>query len=1051
MSITELSIKRPALIIVIFTVLGILGLISYSQLSYNLLPKFDAPVMTIATIYPGAAAGEVETSVTKKVEDALSSLENLDKIQSSSQEGVSIVIVKMQQDADINQSVQDAQRKINSIMATLPEDVESPTISKFSTDDLPILRLGITSDMKPTEFYKLVEDRIQPALAKAEGVGQIQIIGGDRREIQVNVDPEKLRAYNLSVNQVLQTVISANQDFPTGKVESTNQQYSLRVAAKFTSLEQIRNLVISNQPNGSRITVGDVAEVVDGVAERSTLNRINGRSSIGLSIQKQSDANAVEVSRLVKEEIADIEKTYADQNLKFSIASDSSVYTLASADAVMHDLMLAVVIVAIVMLIFLHSMRSSLIVMVALPTSMISTFILMYVAGFSLNLMTLMALSLVVGILVDDSIVVLENIYRHMEMGKDKRTAALEGRNEIGFTAMAITLVDVVVFLPMSLVQGLIGNIVREFSLVIVFSTLMSLFVSFTITPMLASRFGKLDHFTRDTLWGRISLGFEDWFTGLQNSYANILKWALSHRWTVYLATFLLFIGSVALVPAGFIGSEFAAQSDQGELVVQLEMEPQTTLYQNNQTTAKVEKMILAHPEVKKVFSNVGFGSAQTFGTSTNYLSEITVVLVDKTERSIGVSEFGDQLKKEIQKLPGVKAKAAPTGITGNANNAPVQIILKGAELDKVQQAANTVLGVTKGVAGTTDVEFSIEDPRPELQVHIDRDRMAALGLNVAEVGSSLRTAFSGSDDSKYREGGYEYDIKVSLDRFNRNSLDDVSNLTFINNQGKLVTLNQFATVTQELGASKLERNDRMNSISVNAQVVGRPVGTVGAEIQQAMASKELPNGVTIEYGGQLEQQGDAFGSLGLAMVVAILFVYLIMVALYDSFIYPFIVLFSLPVALIGALLALALASENLSIFSMIGMIMLMGLVAKNAILLVDFTNNLKAQGVAVRDALIEAGRERLRPILMTTLAMVLGMLPIALASGAGAETKNGLAWVIIGGLSSSLLLTLVLVPSVYLTVENALGKIRARFGKKDSDLSPTLNKPAHVLVETEE
>ncbi|MCC9135045.1 efflux RND transporter permease subunit [Pontibacter silvestris] len=1048
MSITELSIKRPALIIVIFTVLGILGIISYNQLSYNLLPKFDAPVMTVATIYPGAAAGEVETSVTKKVEDALSSLENLDKIQSTSQEGVSIVIVRLKQDADINQSVQDAQQKVNGILATLPDDVDAPTISKFSTDDLPILRLGVTSDMKPTEFYKLIEDRIQPALAKAEGVGQIQIIGGDQREIQVNVDPERLRAYNLSINQVMQTVISANQDFPTGKVENTNQQYSLRVAAKFTSLDQINNLVVSYQPNGSRITVGDVAEVVDGVAERTTLNRINGRSSIGLSIQKQTDANAVEVSRLVKVQIAEIERMYADQNLKFSIASDSSVYTLASADAVMHDLMLAVVIVAFVMLIFLHSLRSSLIVMVALPTSMISTFILMYVAGFSLNLMTLMALSLVVGILVDDSIVVLENIYRHMEMGKDKRTAALEGRNEIGFTAMAITLVDVVVFLPLSLVPGLIGNIVREFSLVIVFSTLMSLFVSFTITPMLASRFGKLDHFTKNTLWGRISLGFESWFKGLQDSYGNILKWSLSHRWVVYLAVVVLFIGSVALVPAGFIGSEFTAQSDQGELVVQLEMEPQTTLYQNNQITAQVEKMIMEHPEVEKVFSNVGYGSSQMSGTSTNYLSEITVILVDKTERAVGIDEFGDQLKDEIQKLPGVKAKAAPTGITGNANNAPIQIILKGAELENVQQAANTVLNVTKGVAGTTDVEFSIEDPRPELQVHIDRERMAALGLNVADVGSTLRTAFSGNDDSKYREGGYEYDINVSLDRFNRSNLEDVSNLTFMNNQGQLVTLSQFATVTQELGASKLERNDRMTSISVNAQVVGRPVGTVGAEIQQAMASKDLPNGVTIEYGGQLEQQGDAFGSLGLAMLIAVIFVYLIMVALYDSFIYPFIVLFSLPVALIGALLALALAFENLSIFSMIGMIMLMGLVAKNAILLVDFTNNLKAEGMPVREALIEAGRERLRPILMTTLAMVFGMLPIALASGAGAETKNGLAWVIIGGLTSSLLLTLVLVPSVYLTVENAIGKIKTRFGKKTDDLSPSFNTPAHVIAE---
>ena len=1044
MSITEISIKRPALIIVIFTVLGILGVLSYQQLSYNLLPKFEAPVLSVVTVYPGAAAGEVETSVTKKVEDALASLENLDKLLSTSQEGVSLVTVQLKQAADIDQSVQDAQRKINAQLTNMPDEVQAPTINKFSTDDLPILQMGVTAEMQPTEFYKLVEDRIQPTLAKIEGVGQIRLIGGDQREIQVNVNPEKLRAYNLSLNQVMQTIVSANQDFPTGKVESTEQQYSLRVAAKYQSLDELRKQVVKFQPTGSRVTVGDVAEVQDGIAERTTLNRINGRTSIGMAIQKQADANAVDVSAKVRAELANIEKTYAAEKVKFSIASDSSIYTLASADAVEFDMMLAIIIVAAVMLIFLHSLRSSLIVMVALPASMISTFILMYVFGFSLNLMTLMALSLVVGILVDDSIVVLENIYRHMEMGKDKRTASLDGRNEIGFTAVAITLVDVVVFLPLSLVSGLIGNIVREFSLVVVFSTLMSLFVCFTITPMLVSRFGKLDHFTRDTLWGRISLGFEDLFKSLQNSYTNILNWCLNHRKTVYLATFLMFVGSVALVPAGFIGSEFFAQSDRGELIVQLEMEPQVTLYQNNQVTRQAEEILLQRPEVDKIFSNVGYGSGAMAGSATNYLSEITVILVDKKDRAISAEEFGNQVKEQIQKIPGVKVKAAATSITGSANQAPVQVVLKGTEMDDVQAAANTVFAVTKSTPGTADVEFSIEDPRPELQVKLDRDRMAALGLSVAEVGSTLRTAFSGNDDSQYREGPFEYDINISLDRFNRQSLEDVSNLTFVNNLGQQIALKQFAQVTQELGASKLERRDRVSAITVNAQVIGRPVGTVGQEIQAAMATKKLPEGVTVQYAGAMEQQSDAFGSLGAAMLVAIVFVYLIMVALYDSFVYPFIVLFSLPVALIGALLALALAKQNLSIFSIIGMIMLMGLVAKNAILLVDFTNQQRAEGKSVRDALIEAGRERLRPILMTTLAMVFGMLPIALASGAGAETKNGLAWVIIGGLTSSLLLTLVLVPAAYMSVEKLISKVKGRFGRKETGTAPELAISGH-------
>ena len=427
----------------------------------------------------------------------------------------------------------------------------------------------------------------------------------------------------------------------------------------------------------------------------------------------------------------------------------------------------------------------------------------------------------------------------------------------------------------------------------------------------------------------------------------------------------------------------------------------------------------------QRVFSSVGYSGSQMAGSATNYRSEMTVILKDKKERKMSTEEFGNDIKKEIGKIPGVKAKAAPVGITGNANQAPIQIVLKGTDVSKVRQAAEIVLAVAQKVPGVTDAELSTEDPKPELQVKIDRDRMAALGLSVAEVGTTLQTAFSGNDNSKYREGQYEYDIKISLDKFNSRNADDVSKITFINQKGQQISLNQFATVLQEPGATKLERRDRVASITVNSQVIGRPVGTVGDDIKNEMKNKQLPEGITIEYAGSLQQQSDAFGSLGAAMGIAVIFVYLVMVALYDSFLYPFIVLFSLPVALIGALLALALAMQNLSIFAIIGMIMLMGLVAKNAILIVDFTNHLKEQGKSVHDALIESGKERLRPILMTTFAMIFGMLPIALASGAGAETKNGLAWVIIGGLTSSLLLTLVLVPAAYMTFEKIIERVK--------------------------
>lgn len=1044
MSITEVAIKRPLLVTTIFTVLILFGVISYQQLSYNLLPKFEANVISVATVYRGAAADEVETNVTKRIEDALSSLEGLDRIKSTSQEGVSSVVLQLKNGADVNLAQQDAQRKINQILSLLPEDVDDPVINKFSTDELPVLRMGVTAKLSPTQLFDLLDEKLKPQLSNVAGVGQINLIGGAEREIQVNVDPVKLQAYGISIGQVSQAVYNANASYPAGQIETQQSQYSIHFDATVQSVEKMRNLIIArrlasgNTPGGGDVLLRDVAEVVDGTAKETAINHINGIPSIGVQVLKQSDANAVEVSELVRERIGVLEKQYASIGLKFNIAADQSVYTLASAEAVVDDLFLAVAIVSVVMLLFLHSFRSSLFVLVALPSSIVPTFMLMYLSGFSLNLMTLMALSLVVGILVDDSIVILENITRHMEMGKDRRQAAIDGRSEIGFTALAITLVDVVVFVPLALTGGLIGNILREFSLVVVFSTLMSLMVSFTITPLLVSRFGKLEHLKENTLWGKINLGFERFIDRIIAYYGGVLQKALGHKRWVFIIVILLFVGSIALVPAGFIGAAFMPQSDQGEIAVQLELAPTASIYQTNEAVQKAEQILLKHPGVTNVFSNVGYTSNALSSTSNSNLADINVKLVDKKERTYSTDEFGVEIKKEIGKVPGVKVTVSPVGIVGSSE-APIQIAVKGTDMPSIRKAAALVLNIVKSTPGTQDVKYSVKDPKPEVSIRLNRERMAQLGINASDVGMALQTAFRGDDRAKFKQNGNEYDILVNLDRFNRSSADDVGNLLFVNNQGRTFQLSQFAQVDERIGESVLERNDRLSSITINSQVVGRPVGTVGADIQAKMANVKLGEGISIQYLGQLQQQSDAFGSLGLALIMAILLVYFIMVALYESVVYPFVVLFSIPVALIGALLALALTMESLTVFSIVGMIMLLGLVAKNAILIVDFTNHLKAEGKEVVAALVEAGKERLRPILMTTLAMIFGMLPIALASGAGAETKNGMAWVIIGGLTSSLVLTLFVVPSVYLVVD----RIIARFQKKE----PRPQKPEELTV----
>jgi HAE1 family hydrophobic/amphiphilic exporter-1 len=1030
MSITEIAVKRPLLIVVVFTVLLLFGFQCYFKLNYNLLPKIEVAMVNVSTVYPGASAAEVETSVTKKLEDAFASIEGLDKITSTSQEGVSQISVALKSGTDIDEAERNIQRKADQAQNDLPDDIDKPVVNKVNLEEAPVIRAGVTSKLAPKILYDLIDKQVRPVLQNVAGVGQVNIIGGDEREIQVNIDQRKLNAYGLGITQVTAAVKNANQSFPAGKIETVNQQLSIQYDANVVSVEQIRNIIVSQIPGKGSIYLKDVAEVVDATAKTTAINHINGLPSIGVQIIKQSDANAVNVSKGVKAAFATIEKQYAGESLKFETSTDQSVYTLKSADAVIEDLGLAILIVGVVMLAFLHSFRSSMFVLVALPSSIIPTFIAMYLLGFSLNLMSLMALSLVVGILVDDSIVVLENIYRHLEAGSDREKAALDGRNEIGFTALAITLVDVVVFLPLAVSGGIIGTILKEFSLVVVISTLMSLFVSFTVTPMLASRFGKIEVMNPKTLWGKINLGFEHFIDVLKDTYGRMLTFALHKKRYLLSGVIILLIGSIMLLAKGFIGAAFIPSGDQGEVIIKLELTPAVSIYQTNMVTQQAEKIIMERPEVSKVFSSIGFVTGSVAGTSNNAnLAELTVTMTDVKERSISSEDFGVLIQSKISAaIPGVKVTASPTSLSGQGNTAPIQIGIKGVNLEDVRKVAEAYQKIVATVPGTQFVQLSVKDRKQQIEIKLDREKMTELGLNASQVGLALQNSFNGDDKSKFKQGGNEYNILIGLDQYNRSDIANVKSLSFTNNNGQSFELSQFAEVKDGLGESVLQRSDRLGSITVNANVAGRPTGTVADDIKLKLKDVKIPEGIIVEYLGDVKNQGDAFGSLGIALLTAIVLVYLIMVALYESTIYPFVVLFSIPVALIGALLALALSMESLNIFSIIGMIMLLGLVSKNAILIVDFTNQLKQEGWEVKEALVEAGKERLRPILMTTLAMILGMLPIALATGPGSEIKNGMAWVIIGGLTSSMILTLFVVPSMYLIVD----RLKSRFGKRN-------------------
>ncbi len=1054
MTLTELAIKRPSLIIVIFTALGVLGLYSFMQLNYELLPKFTVPIVTVTTIYPGASPSEVETGVTKTIEDALSGMDKVSEIRSQSFEGVSFVIVELIQSADPDISLQDAQRKVAEILSRLPSGSKSPVVSKFALDEIPVIRSGVTSNLPPKEFNTFLKEQIKPQLSKISGVAQIALIGGDEREIQVNLDRQKLRSFGLSILQVTQLIKASDLDIPTGNIKDSDDQFVVRVAGKFSTLEELRNLAIGTSRSGGTIKLSDVAEIYDGIKDYTNHVRINGVSTVALNISKQTDANAVEVSRLSRKKIAELEEKYKAYELKFNIAQDGSLFTIDAANAVKKDLSIAVVLVALVMLMFLHSIRNSLIVMIAIPSSLISTFALMYAFGFTLNLMTLLGLSLVVGILVDDSIVVLENIYHHLERGEEKSAAALKGRNEIGFAALAITFVDVGVFLPIAMVGGIIGNIMRQFALVVVFSTLMSLFVSFTITPLLASRFAKRERLTNKSLLGRFALGFEKIYHIVSEDYIKLLKWSFVNKGKVALATILLLISSFALIPLGFIGSEFISVADRGEFAVTVELPQGAKLDETNRMSRQIETMLNSMPEVEKTFVNAGASNEGLIGFASNNTSEINVTLVDKRQRKKSTDEVIAEIKGKLALIPGIKPRVNPIGIFGVANQTPIQLLISGPNYDEVMNAVKIIEERVKKIPGTADIRLSTEQGKPETRIVIDREKMNSLGLTLAEVGQTMRVALTGDDEAKFRDGPNEFDIRIRLDEFDRSNTNDIKNITFVNRKGQQIELEQFASIERSFGPTKLQRQDRNASVTLFSQVVGRPSGTVSADIETEIKKLNLPKNVSFSFSGDVKNQKESFGSLAIALLAAFIFTYLIMVALYDSFVYPFVVLFSVPLAMIGALLALALSMKALSIFSILGIIMLVGLVGKNAILLVDRTNAVRAQGVGIYDALIDAGKNRLRPILMTTFTMIFGMMPIALSTAAGGEWKSGLAWAIIGGLTSSLVLTLIIVPVVYSKVEEWRVSIPAFakkvFRRKQISIEP-IAEPEVVPVRTDE
>lgn len=1074
---TRLALNRPVTIMVFVVAVIVLGFYSLSRMQVELQPKVDFPVITIITTYPGASPDEVETLVTKPIEDAVAGVEGLRQITSTSQYGVSQVVLEFYIGTDVGQAYIDVQAKINTAIAQLPRDAERPIISKLDTQSLPTMFLSITGSRPAYELRDLAENVIKDRLASVPGVAAVTVSGGQKREIQVAIDKERLNAYGLSINAVVNALQRANLNLPAGRITEREREYNVRLMGEFKSVDELRQLrlYLQNPRNpmarGSTIRLQDIADVRDSLQERTIITRTNGKEDVSIVVQKTSDGNAIEIADGVKQILAQLEREYPD--LQFTITQEEAKAVKESLADLRLALGIAIVLVVLVIYLFLYNLRGSFIVAMAIPTCFFATFIFMYFAGFSINFMTMLGLSLAVGVLVDDAIVVIENIYRHLSLGEEPVEAAYNGRTEIGLAAITITFVDVVVFVPIAFMGGIVGQFFRSFGLTVAVAVLFSLIVSFTLTPMLASRLYRRGEALEEPK------GFFRWFDrmyrSLERAYRGMLRWALNHRWIVIalgngmLIGVILLIGISASRGSSLLSFRFAPSHDQGLISVTVKMSPDSALEQTSSVAKRIEEVALGIPEVQYVSTIVGRVSGGVLGAGEvgPRYANIQVSLHEKkalldsllfwvkheeTLRTRSDVAIAGELRQKIGTIPGAQISVnAVSGFRGGGFGAPIQLALVGKDTQTLLETAERVRQTISQLPGIKDPDLSWSSGTPELQVIIDRERATQLGVSIAEIALALRTAYEGDTSVKFREVGQEYDIRVRLRADQRQRVSDLNDLVVAYVQGAPVYLRNVARIKLGEGPTKIERADRQRRITVTANLMpGFTPGNLRVQIDQALREANvIPPGVTARWFGENEVMAREGVYMMQALLLGLILVYLLMVALFENWLYPFIIMFSQPQALVGALLGLIIARSELNIISMIGIIALVGLVGKNAILLVDFTNTLRQRGLPRNEALLEAGPIRLRPILMTSLTLILAMIPIALGVGRGSEFRAPLGIVLIGGMTVSTFLTLLVIPCMY-TVMDDLAQVFGRLVRRRRavTLTATVEEPEKEKVE---
>lgn len=1019
MSLYSSAVKRPIMTTLCFVTVIILGLFSLAKLPIDLYPDIDTNSIMVITMYPGASAKDIEQNVTKPLENTLNSVEHLKHITSTSRENTSVITLEFEYGYDIDVLTNDVRDKLDMVASQLPDDSENPIIFKFSTDMIPICLLSVQANESMAGLYKILDDNVANPLARVDGVGSVSISGAPKREIHVYVDPNRLEAYNLSVEQIAQVIGAENRNVPGGSFDIGSNTYALRVQGEFEETSQMARIPVGSF-QGRIIYLSEVARIEDSLEERTQHTFNDGKEGAMIIIQKQSGANSVEISDKVMKMLPSLQKSLPS-DVKIGVIVDTSDNIRNTISALVETVLYALLFVMIVVFIFLGRWRATMIIVITIPVSLIASFIYLFATGNTLNIVSLSALSISIGMVVDDAIVVLENVTTHIERGADPKQAAVHGTNEVAISVIASTLTLIAVFFPLTLVTGMTGVLFRQLGWMVTIMMIISTTCALSLTPMLCSQWlrlkGKATSGGRKNFYSYIEKGLDRF----DAAYASLLGKVVTHRALTIIACLAIFVGSIFLMKN--VGTEFFPTQDNGRLGVSLELPIGARVEEAQEVTARLDSLWRAkYPEIMVMNYTVGpAGTDNTFASLSDngpHIISMNIRLLDPGDRKRGISEIAEDMRADLaREFPEFKKAQVNIGGgrgQGMGGQSTVDFEIYGYDFNETDSVAADVKQILEGIEGTADVTISRSDYQPEYQVDFDREKLSMYGISLQTAAYYLRNRINGSTASQFREDGEEYDIKVMYDPEHRTSIQDIENILIYSSEGKGIRLKELGTVVERFTPPTIERKDRERIITVSAVVDGAPMSEVVASAQAEIETLDIPSGVNIQIAGSYEDQQDSFSDLLMLGVLIIILVYIVMAAQFESLTYPGIIMTSLLFAFSGVFLILWITGHTLNVMSMIGAIMLIGIVVKNGIVLIDYITLNRERGMSIRRAVIDGGRSRLRPVVMTTLTTILGMVPMAVGTGQGAEMWRPMGTAVIGGLTFSTILTLLFVPVLY-------------------------------------